>query len=171
MPSIQLSENALALLKMRARFYQVEDEGHPPDAYHELIEAGFLAFDPALAVGPGFRLTDDGWRMANAEAAAEHLPHLSDQALSLLQSHLAAIGLRNGGATGYPTDRTARSLPRTRQGRDDGCLSQLRAGPGIGLPNYRGGLPPTRGASGHSAASLHALGLGAEDPSGMVADG
>ncbi len=32
--------------------------------------------------------------------------NLSDQALSLLQSHLAAIGLSNGGTTGMPTDRT-----------------------------------------------------------------
>src|SRR5271165_2230667 len=31
---------------------------------------------------------------------------LSDQALALLQAHLAAIGLRNGGTSGEPTDRT-----------------------------------------------------------------
>ncbi len=32
--------------------------------------------------------------------------NLSDQALSLLQSHLAAIGLRNGGSSGEPTAET-----------------------------------------------------------------
>jgi hypothetical protein len=31
---------------------------------------------------------------------------LSDQALSLLQSHLAAIGQKNGGSSGEPTDET-----------------------------------------------------------------
>ena len=31
---------------------------------------------------------------------------LSKQALGLLQSHLAAVGLRNGGAAGEPTDQT-----------------------------------------------------------------
>jgi hypothetical protein len=31
---------------------------------------------------------------------------LSDQALALLQAHLAAIGLRNGGTCGEPTDQT-----------------------------------------------------------------
>jgi hypothetical protein len=32
--------------------------------------------------------------------------NLSDQALSLLRSHLAAVGLRNGGSSGEPTDET-----------------------------------------------------------------
>ena len=31
---------------------------------------------------------------------------LSDEALRLLQSHLAAIGMRNGGSSGEPTDET-----------------------------------------------------------------
>lgn len=31
---------------------------------------------------------------------------LSDQALALLQAHLAAIGLRNGGTSGEPTEQT-----------------------------------------------------------------
>lgn len=106
MQAVELSEDALALLKMRARIYPIEDVDSTPAAYLELVDAGLLALDPDLAAGPGFRLTDEGWRRANAAAAAEHLPRLSDRALGLLQSHLAAIGLRNGGATGYPTART-----------------------------------------------------------------
>ena len=100
MQAVELSEDALALLKMRARIYPVEDADSAPAPYLELVDAGFMALDPRTrpGSGPGFRLTDEGWRRANASAAAEHLPRLSDRALGLLQSHLAAIGLPNGRA-------------------------------------------------------------------------
>ena len=74
-----------------------------------------------------FRFTEEGWRRANALAAAEHLPNLSEQALRLLQSHLAAIGLRNGGTSGTPTDET-RELYRelARAGLMGACHSFSR---------------------------------------------
>jgi hypothetical protein len=116
MQAVELSEDALALLKMRARIYPVEDVDATPAAYLELVDAG-----------PGFRLTDEGWRRANAAAAAEHLPRLSNRALGLLQSHLAAIGLRNGGATGYPTARTREAYRElARAGMMDACHSFAR---------------------------------------------
>jgi len=48
--------------------------------------------------------------------------NLSDQALSLLQSHLAAIGLRNGGSSGEPTDETREAYRElTRAGLMRAC--------------------------------------------------
>ena len=48
MQAVELSEDALALLKMRARIYPVEDVDSTPAAYLELVDAGFLAIDPDL---------------------------------------------------------------------------------------------------------------------------
>jgi len=53
--------------------------------------------------------------------------NLSDQALSLLQSHLAAIGLRNGGTSGTPTDETREAYRElARAGLMEACDSFSR---------------------------------------------
>jgi hypothetical protein len=127
MQTIALSEAAVAQLKLRARIYPIKEEDPTLAAYHEMADAGLIKLDPALASGPGFRLTDEGWRLANSLAAAEHLPHLSGQALGLLQSHLAAIGLRNGGTTGYPTEQTREAYRElSRAGMMDACHTLAR---------------------------------------------
>jgi hypothetical protein len=106
MQTVTLSEEALNLLKLRAGIYPAKEEDRTRAAYDELTEAGLMTLDPTLAVRTGFRLTEEGWRLANSLAAAEYLSRLSDQALHLLQSHLAAIGSKNGDPPVYPSDRT-----------------------------------------------------------------
>ena len=54
---------------------------------------------------------------------------LSDQALSLLQSHLAAIGLRNGGASGTPTDETREAYRELASAGLMGACSTFARGP------------------------------------------
>jgi hypothetical protein len=129
MQTVTLSESAISLLKLRARFYPVDNACTALDACHELAESGLMALDETLAVGPRFRLTDEGWRRANSLSAAEFLPGISDQAWNLLQSHLAAIGLKNGKASGYPTTETREAYRElSRAGMMDACHT-LAGGP------------------------------------------
>ncbi len=108
MPTVKLSEAAQDLLLRRVAGERVPVVPDNVEAYRELERSGLM--EPACGSErtpqSWFGFTPEGYRLGSALAAAEHLPHLSDQALHLLQSHLAATGLGNGGATGYPTDET-----------------------------------------------------------------
>src|SRR5437016_1668749 len=108
MPTVKLSEAAQDLLLRRVAGERVQVAPDNVEAYRELERSGFMEPACGLERAPEswFGFTPEGYRVGSALAAAEHLPHLSDQALHLLQSHLAAIDLGNGGATGYPTDET-----------------------------------------------------------------
>jgi hypothetical protein len=129
MQTVTLSDAALALLKLRARTYPVKGEDHAPAAYHELVEAGLMGLAPKLAVQPGFRLTEEGWRLAHSLAAAEYLPHLSARSLYLLQFHLAAIGLGNGGTSGTPSHETRESYRELAKAGLMGACHTFAGGP------------------------------------------
>jgi hypothetical protein len=108
MPTVKLSEAGRDLLLRRVAGERVQVAPENVEAHRELERSGLMQPASGLERGPEswFDFTTEGYRLGSAMAAADHLPHLSDQALRLLQSHLAAIGLGNGGATGYPTDET-----------------------------------------------------------------
>ena len=111
MPAVEFSRAARDVLLRRVAGERVQVAPENVEAYRELARSGLMEPTSGLKREPEswFRFTREGYRVSGALAAAEHLPHLSDQALRLLQSHLAAIGLGNGGATGYPTDATRKA--------------------------------------------------------------
>jgi hypothetical protein len=108
MQSVKLSKDARDLLRRRANGEQVAVVPGNLEVYRELTRVGLMEPFSGSTQGPEatFQFTEEGWRLANSLAAAEHLTNLSEPALRLLQSHLAAIGLRNGGISGTPTDET-----------------------------------------------------------------
>jgi hypothetical protein len=131
MQPVKLSKEARQLLRRRGSGEHIDVMPSNLEAYRELASAGMM--EPVSGrLGNResfFRLTEEGGRLANAEAAAEHLPHLSDQALGLLQTHLTAIGLRNGAASGKPTDRTRAAYRELARAGLMGACSSFAGGP------------------------------------------
>lgn len=97
MPTIRLSEEALAVLRFRAKQYRVTVNDRTLGAYRELVATGIMVPDPEA----GFRFTEDGWarREEWIGAAEAHLrglkPRLPDRidlseaARRVLERHLA----------------------------------------------------------------------------------
>jgi hypothetical protein len=121
-----LSESAKELLSRIVPGEQVQETPDNSVSYRELTEAGILESLAGLTPGSDarFRLTGRGWRLVTAMAAAKYLPRLSDRALGLLQSHLAAIGKGDGGTTGHPTEQTREAYRElARAGLMSACLT------------------------------------------------
>jgi hypothetical protein len=129
MQTINLSDDARNLLLRRIAGERVAVAPDNLESYRELATSGLMEPTSGYKREPEswFCLTVEGGRIGCALAAAKYLPQLSDHALRLLQSHLAAIGQRNGGTSGMPTDETREAYRElARAGLMDVCSTFAR---------------------------------------------